>query len=186
MGTQILTDSTDGFEAAVDAASASDVAVMVMGEAFDMSGEAASRSEITLPGNQRALIEAVLETGTPVVLVLMNGRPLALQWEHDHVPAILEAWFPGTRGGDAIVDVLYGDHNPSGKLPVTFPRNLGQVPIFYNVKNTGRPRNDASEAKYRSRYIDSPNSPLYPFGHGLSYTSFSYSEPRLGSGTSLR
>lgn len=178
-GTDINTDSKAGFGAALNTARNSDVVVMVMGEAFDMSGEAASRTEITLPGNQRELIEAVLQTGKPVVLVLMNGRPLALDWESENVPVILEAWFPGTMGGAAVVDVLYGTHNPSGKLTVTFPRRLGQVPIFYNQKNTGRPKDDAVEPKYRSKYIDVLNTPLYPFGHGLSYTTFEYSDLQL-------
>ncbi len=181
MGTDIDTEATDGFAAAVTAAESSDVVIMVMGESHQMSGEAASRTEITLPGNQRDLIEAVLATDKPVVLVLMNGRPLALQWEHDHVPAILQAWFPGTMGGAAISDVLYGDHNPSGKLPITFPRNLGQVPIFYNVKNTGRPKDDEVEPKYRSKYLDVLNTPLYAFGHGLSYTTFEYGDLVLSS-----
>lgn len=180
-GTDINSDKTEGFTEAIKAAQASDVVVMVMGEAQNMSGEAASRTEIDIPGNQRELIKAVLDTGKPLVLVLMNGRPLALQWEHDHVPAILEAWFPGTMGGEAIIDVLYGTHNPSGKLPVTFPRKLGQIPIYYNMKNTGRPKDDKAEPKYRSKYIDAPNTPLYAFGHGLSYTTFTYSDPKLSN-----
>ncbi len=181
MGTEIETESTKGFPEAVEAAEKSDVVVMVLGEAFNMSGEAASRTEIDIPGNQQELIKTVLETGKPVVLVLMNGRPLALEWEHQHVPAILETWFPGTMGGAAIVDVLFGEHNPSGKLPVTFPRKLGQVPIFYNYKNTGRPKDDAVEAKYRSKYLDAPNTPLYAFGYGLSYTTFEYDNLELSS-----
>lgn len=181
-GTDINTGDASGFEAALSAARASDVVVMVMGEAENMVGEAASRTEIDLPGNQRQLIEAILKTGKPAVLVLLNGRPLALQWEHDNVPAIVEAWFPGTMGGQAIVDVLYGQHNPSGKLPVTFPRKLGQVPIYYYHKNTGRPLDDKVESRFSSRYLDAPNTPLYPFGHGLSYTTFHYSKPMLSSG----
>jgi beta-glucosidase len=110
-------------------------------------------------------------------LVLMNGRPLTLQWEHDNVDAILETWYPGTRGGEAIVNVLFGTYNPSGKLTATFPRNVGQIPIYYNAKNTGRPY-DAAQ-KYTSKYLDVPNSPLYPFGHGLSYTTFTYSDVQL-------
>lgn len=182
-GTDINSEEDSGFRQAVRAARRSDVVVMVMGEHFNMSGEAASRTSIDIPGNQQKLIKAILDTGKPVVLVLMNGRPLALQWEHDNVPAIVEAWFPGTAGGHAIADVLYGDHNPSGKLTVTFPRNLGQVPIFYNYKNTGRPKDDAVEPKYRSKYLDVLNSPLYPFGHGLSYTTFEYSAPTLSDTT---
>ncbi len=182
-GTDIETDDESGFQEAVETARRADVVVMVMGEASAMVGEAASRTDIRLPGNQQALIKAVLAAGKPVVLVLMNGRPLALQWEHDHVPAILEAWFPGTSGGSAIGDVLYGDHNPSGRLTITFPRNLGQVPIFYNVKNTGRPKDDPVEPRFRSKYLDAPNTPLYPFGYGLSYTTFAYSDVVLSDTT---
>jgi beta-glucosidase len=116
-------------------------------------------------------------TGKPIVLVLMNGRPLALQWEHDNVDAIVDAWYPGTRGGDAIVNVLFGAYNPSGKLSATFPRNVGQVPIYYSVKATGRPFDE--QQKYTSKYLDVPNTPLYPFGHGLSYTTFSYGDVQL-------
>ncbi|MEL7121708.1 MAG: beta-glucosidase BglX [Bacteroidota bacterium] len=180
-GTEINTDSEAGFAAAVRAARQADVAVIVAGEAFDMSGEAASRTNIDLPGNQKALVEAVLATGKPTVLVLMNGRPLALEWEHKNVPTILEAWWPGTMGGAAVAKVLYGEHNPSGKLPITFPVNLGQVPIYYNQKNTGRPQDDTVEPKYRSKYLDVQNEPLYPFGYGLSYTEFEYSDLQLSS-----
>jgi beta-glucosidase len=169
-----------GFEEALDAARAADVVVAVMGERSDMSGEAASRTSLALPGAQQALLERLVATGKPVVLVLMNGRPLTIQWADEHVPAILEAWFPGTMGGHAVADVLFGDYNPSGKLPVTFPRNVGQVPIHYDMKNTGRPYSpDNPEQKYLSRYLDAANSPLYAFGHGLSYTTFDYSEIAL-------
>jgi beta-glucosidase len=148
-----------------------------------MSGEAASRSSLELPGAQQALLEALVGTGKPVVLVLMNGRPLALGWADENVPAILEAWYPGTMGGHAVVDVLFGDYNPSGKLPVSFPRNVGQLPLHYDMKNTGRPYSpDNPEQKYLSRYLDTPNSPLYPFGYGLSYTRFELSDIELGSG----
>ncbi len=143
-----------------------------------MSGEAASRSNIGLPGAQQQLLEAVQATGTPVVLVLMNGRPLAVPWAADHVPAIVEAWFLGVETGHALADVLFGDVNPSGKLPVTFPRAVGQVPIYYNHKNTGRP---PSDQKYTSKYTDLPSSPLFPFGFGLSYTTFSYRDLRLSA-----
>ncbi len=143
-----------------------------------MSGEAASRSTLGLPGVQQQLLEAVYATGTPVVLVLMNGRPLALQWAADHVPAILEAWFLGVETGPALASVLFGDVNPSGKLPVTFPRAVGQVPIYYNHTNTGRP---PSADKYTSKYVDLPVSPVFPFGHGLSYTTFTFSDLRLGA-----
>ncbi len=160
---------------AVVAASQSDVVLAFVGEAEWMSGEAASRSQITLPGPQRDLITALKETGKPLVLILMNGRPLDLSWENKEADAILEAWYPGTMGGPAIVDVLTGDANPSGRLPVTFPRSIGQVPIHYNMKNTGRPY---SEGRYTSKYLDVENSPLFPFGYGLSYSTISYGIPR--------
>ncbi len=169
-------DDHSGFADALAAARAADVVIAVMGERWDMSGEAASRTSLDLPGAQQALLEELVRTGTPVVLVLMNGRPLALEWANENVPAILEAWYPGTMGGHAVVDVLFGNYNPSGKLPVTFPRNVGQVPLHYDMKNTGRPYTlDNPEQKYLSRYLDTPNSPLYPFGYGLSYTSFEIS-----------
>ncbi len=162
---------------AVRTTSNADVIVAVLGEAFGMSGEAASRSNIGLPENQVALLKALKATGKPIVLVLMNGRPLTLQWEHDNLDAILETWFSGTMAGDAIVDVLFGKYNPSGKLTATFPRNVGQVPIYYAAKNTGRPFDQ--KQKYTSKYLDVPNTPLYPFGHGLSYTKFSYGDVQL-------
>jgi beta-glucosidase len=162
---------------AVQTAAGADVLIVALGEPFGMSGEAASRSNIGLPENQQALLRALKATGKPIVLVLMNGRPLALQWEHDNVDAIVDAWYPGTRGGDAIVNVLFGAYNPSGKLSATFPRNVGQVPIYYSVKATGRPFDE--QQKYTSKYLDVPNTPLYPFGHGLSYTTFSYSDVQL-------
>jgi beta-glucosidase len=169
-----------GFDAALEAARAADVVIAVMGERADMSGEAASRTTLDLPGAQAALLEQLVATGRPVVLVLMNGRPLALEWADEHVAAILEAWYPGTLGGPAVVDVLFGDYNPSGKLPVTFPRTVGQVPIHYDAKNTGRPLTpDKMNEKYLSRYLDTPNTPLYAFGHGLSYTRFDYSDVAL-------
>jgi beta-glucosidase len=164
-------------EQAVQTAAGADVLVVALGEAFGMSGEAASRSNIGLPDNQVALLKALKATGKPIVLVLMNGRPLALQWEHDNVAAIVDAWFPGTMGGEAIVNVLFGVYNPSAKLSATFPRNVGQVPIYYSVKATGRPFDE--NQKYTSKYLDVPNTPLYPFGHGLSYTSFSYGDVQL-------
>jgi beta-glucosidase len=174
---------TSGFAEALAAARAADVVVAVMGERWDMSGEAASRTSLELPGAQQALLEALVDTGKPVILVLMNGRPLALEWADEHVPALLEAWYPGTMGGHAVVDVLFGDYNPSGKLPVSFPRNVGQLPLHYDMKNTGRPWSpDNPEQKYLSRYLDTPNSPLYPFGYGLSYTSFALSDVELDAG----
>jgi beta-glucosidase len=166
---------------AVRTAMGADVVVVAGGEAFGMSGEAASRNNIGLPENQVALLKALKATGKPIVLVLMNGRPLTLQWEHDNLSAILESWFPGTMAGEAIVNVLFGGYNPSGKLTATFPRNIGQVPIYYRVKNTGRPFDPAQ--KYTSKYLDVPNTPLYPFGYGLSYTTFGYSDIQLNKPT---
>ena len=155
---------------AVKLANESDVIVAVLGEAFGMSGEAASRSNISLLPNQQMLLRALKTTGKPIVLVLMNGRPLTLSWEDENMDAILETWFGGTMAGSAIADVLFGEANPSGKITMTFPRNVGQIPIYYNHKNTGRPLN--VNQKYTSKYLDVPNSPLYPFGYGLSYTHF--------------
>jgi beta-glucosidase len=177
-GCDITDTATTGFAEAVAAARQARVAVLVLGEAAGMSGEAASRSDIGLPGVQEQLLEAVQATGTPVVLVLMNGRPLTVQWAADHVPAIVESWFLGVETGPALAHVLFGDANPSGKLPVTFPRTVGQVPIYYNHKNTGRP---PADQKYTSKYIDLPSTPLFPFGFGLSYTTFTYSDLKLSA-----
>ncbi len=153
-----------------------DVVVAVVGEPNAMSGEASSRADITLPGHQRELLEAALETGKPVVAVLMNGRPLALFWEQEHVPAILESWQLGVAHGDAVAAVLFGEYNPSGKLCATFPAMTGQCPRYYNHPNTGRP---GGRSKFTSRYLDAPVEPLYPFGYGLSYTEFSYENMRI-------
>ena len=153
-----------------------DVIVAVVGETDAMSGEASSRADTTLPGKQRKLLQKLLASGKPVVTVLMNGRPLALQWEAEHLPAILEAWHLGIRMGDAVASVLLGDVNPSGKLSSSFPAVTGQCPIYYNHPSTGRP---GSKSKFTSRYLDAPWDALYPFGHGLSYTSFVYSELRV-------
>jgi beta-glucosidase len=169
---------------AVAVAARADVVVAVLGESSGMSGEAASRSDIGLPESQKQLLRALVETGKPVVLVVMNGRPLTLAWEAEHCGAILETWFGGTEAGNATADVLFGDYNPSGKLTATFPRNVGQIPIYYNHKNTGRPYKGDPGAKYVSRYLDVPNDPLYAFGYGLSYTAFSYGDVKL-SKTSL-
>lgn len=171
---------TEGFAEAIALAQKSDVIVAAMGEYWNMTGEAASRTSLDLPGNQQALLEELKKTGKPIILVLMSGRPNSIEWADANVDAIVEAWYPGTMGGHAIADVLYGDYNPSGKLPVTFPRNVGQVPIYYDMKNTGRPlKPEDPNAKYVSRYLDTPNTPLYPFGYGLSYTSFAYSPVTL-------
>ena len=177
-GCGITDTATAGFSDAVAAAKQADVAVLVLGEAGDMSGEAASRANIDLPGVQQQLLEAVHATGTPVVLVLMNGRPLTLPWAAEHVPAMVESWFLGVETGPALAAVLFGDVSPSGKLPVTFLRAVGQIPLYYNHKNTGRP---TGPDKYTSKYIDLPVTPLFPFGHGLSYTTFGYSDLRLSA-----
>lgn len=158
---------------AVAIAKKADVAVVFLGQSFTMTGEATSMADISLPENQQKLLKALKATGKPIVLVLMNGRPLTLSWENDNTNAILETWYAGTRAGDAITDVLFGNYNPSGKLTMTFPRSVGQIPIYYAAKNTGRP--NSLTDKYTSKYLDIPNSPLYPFGFGLSYTIFSYS-----------
>jgi beta-glucosidase len=171
-GCDIQGDSTEGLKDAADKAKAADVAIVVVGESREMSGEAGCRSSLDLPGVQERLVRDVCETGVPVVMVLLNGRPMSISWPAEHVPAIMEAWHPGVQGGNAVADLLFGDFNPSGRLPVTFPRTVGQVPIYYNHKNTGRP---ATSLLYTSKYIDLPSTPLFPFGHGLSYTRFEYS-----------
>jgi beta-glucosidase len=165
---------------AVAAARASDLIVAVVGESQGMTGEAASRADIGLPGRQTELLRALKQTGKPMVIVLMNGRPLTLKWENENADAILEAWFAGTEAGNAIADVLFGDYNPSGKLTATFPLHVGQIPIYYSAKNTGRPFNNDLLDKYKSRYLDVPNEPLFPFGYGLSYSTFQYGELLLG------
>ena len=175
----VMSTDTSNVADAVTAAQGADAAILVLGEEYNMSGEAASRTSIALPGAQQQLAEAVAATGTPTAAVLLNGRPLALTDLDATVPAILEAWYPGTEAGPAIADVLFGDVNPSGKLPMTFPRVTGQIPIFYNHKNTGRPPVEGQD--YTSTYLDTPWTPLYPFGHGLSYTSFDYGAPRLST-----
>jgi beta-glucosidase len=163
-------------EKAVKAARRADTVVLVLGERTNMSGEAASRVSLSLPGNQQKLLEAVVATGKPVVLVLLNGRPLDITWAAEHVRAILEAWYPGTEGGNAIADILFGDVNPGGKLPVTWPRATGQVPAYYNHNRTHAPEDDP---EFTSRFADFPTAPLYPFGYGLSYTTFAYSNLQL-------
>jgi beta-glucosidase len=178
-GAGIEDTSTAGFGAAVAAAKGAKVAILVLGERHDMSGEAASRASLGLPGVQQQLLEAVAATGTPVVLVLMNGRPLILEWAAEHVPAIVETWFLGVEAGNATADVLFGDVNPSGRLPVTFPRALGQIPLYYSQRPTGRPMSPSN--KFTSKYLDVPNTPRYPFGFGLSYTTFAYRDLRLSA-----
>jgi beta-glucosidase len=175
-GVDFTDPSRDGFEEALRLARDSDVVIAALGERADMSGEAASRATLTLPGIQQEFLKALYDTGTPVVFVVMAGRPLNLSWAHEHIPAIVNAWFLGTQSGNAIAEVLFGEYNPGGKLPATYPRSVGQVPVYYNHKNTGRPENP--EDRFTSKYIDSPTSPLYPFGYGLSYTTFAYSNLR--------
>ncbi|MCW3978213.1 MAG: glycoside hydrolase family 3 C-terminal domain-containing protein, partial [Candidatus Bathyarchaeota archaeon] len=170
-GCDVQGDSTEGLRDAADKAKAADVAIVVVGESREMSGEAGCRSSLDLPGVQERLVREVCETGVPVVMVLLNGRPMSISWPAEHVPAILEAWHPGIQGGNAVADLLFGDFYPCGRLPVTFPRTVGQVPIYYNHKNTGRP---PTPLLYTSKYIDLPSTPLFPFGHGLGYTQFEY------------
>lgn len=177
---------SDMINEALSIASQSDVIVAALGEAAEMTGESSSRSDIRIPQAQRQLMEALLKTGKPVVLVLFTGRPLVIKWENDNVPAILNVWFGGSEAGTAIADVLFGDINPSGKLTTTWPQNVGQIPLYYNHKNTGRPLAEGKWfQKFRSNYLDVSNDPLYPFGYGLSYTNFSYGDLKL-SGTSLK
>jgi beta-glucosidase len=166
---------------AVRIAKSADVIIAAVGESAEMSGESSSRTDIEIPETQRELLEALLKTGKPVVVVLFTGRPLALTWEAQNVPAILNVWFGGSEAGDAIADVLFGDVNPSGKLSMTFPQNVGQVPIYYSHKNTGRPLTGPWFQKFLTNYLDVSNEPLYPFGFGLSYTQFEYSNVTLSS-----
>ena len=171
------TDKSD-FDEAISAARNSDVVVMVLGEHGFQTGEGRSRTNIDLPGVQQELLEAVYKVNKDIVLVLNNGRPLTISWADEHIPAIVEAWHLGTQTGNAVAQVLYGDYNPSGKLPMTFPRNVGQIPIYYNYKNTGRPV-DKDDNVFWSHYSDADKTPLYPFGHGLSYTTFKYDKLKI-------
>jgi len=191
-GTELLTNSEAGFAEATQAAQQADVVVMALGEdAPLMTGEAASRAHLGLPGNQEKLLETIEATGKPVVLLVFSGRPLVLDWAAAHVPAIMEVWFPGVQAGPALADTLYGQNNPSGKLTTSFPRAVGQEPLYYNQLPTGRPAGNidlsrppkTSEEKYHSRYIDVPNSALFPFGYGLSYTTFAYSPVAVSAST---
>lgn len=168
---------------ALDAAANSDIIVAALGEASEMSGESSSRTDIGIPDTQKELLAALVSTGKPVVLVLFAGRPMTLNWENKNVPAILNVWFGGCEAGAAIADVLFGDVNPSGKLTTTFPQNVGQIPLYYNHKNTGRPlaENEKWFNKFRSNYLDVSNDPLYPFGYGLSYTTFAYSDIQMSA-----
>ena len=182
-GVEIQSTKRDWMQKALDNAKNADVIVAVMGERENMTGEAASQTNIDLPGLQKEFLAELKKLGKPIVLVLFNGRPLTLTWEDENMDAILEAWWPGTRGGDAIAQTLFGANNPNGKLPISFPRNVGQLPLYYNHKNTGRPYLGPTdpEQKYKSQYTDVGNSPLYPFGFGLSYTTFEYSNIKLSS-----
>jgi beta-glucosidase len=173
-------DAIKEYNGAANVSPSAGVAVMVAGENCHWTGEAASRSDIRLPKDQTELLKKLKASGKKVVLVLMNGRPLDITEESALADAVLEAWYPGTMGGYAVSDVLFGEYNPSGKLSITFPRCLGQVPVYHYMKNTGRPYVHP-EAKYESRYLDVPNEPLYAFGHGLSYTTFGYSDPQLSA-----
>ncbi len=164
---------------AVDAAKASDVVVAVVGEATEMSGESASRTDISIPESQKKLIRALVATGKPVALILMSGRPLTIPEEMDMPVAILQVWHPGVEAGNAVADVVFGHYNPSGKLTTTWPRNVGQIPIYHSVKHTGRPNPEQGYEKFKTNYLDVPNTPLLPFGYGLSYTAFHYSNLRL-------
>ncbi len=180
--TKINMTDKSGFGEAVNVAKGADVVIMVLGEHGLQTGEGRSRAELGLPGVQQELLEEVYKANPNVVLVLTNGRPLALPWADQHIPAIVEAWHLGTQSGHAIAQVLYGDYNPSGKLPMTFPRSVGQAPIYYNHKNTGRPGNgQPTESVFWAHYIDEQATPLYPFGHGLSYSKFEYSNLKLSS-----
>ncbi len=176
-GCEVNGDDERGFNEAISMVKEADVVILVLGESADMSGEARSRSEIGLPGVQEKLAKSIVETGADVVVVLMNGRPLTIPWIAENVPAIIEPWFLGIQSGNAVADVLFGDYNPGGKLAVTVPRSVGQIPCFYHHRNTGRPSSE--ENLYSSRYIDVPITPLYPFGHGLSYTEFKYSKLKI-------
>jgi beta-glucosidase len=190
-GTEILTDSQDGFDAALTVARQADVVVLALGESGpQMTGESSSVTRLDLPGNQEKLLEQVTRLGKPTVLVLFTGRPLALKWAAANVPAIVEAWYPGIEAGNAVANVLFGDTNPSGKITATFPRAVGQEPLFYNQLPTGRPAVDVDlthppegAERYFSRYIDETNAPLFPFGYGLSYTTFQYGPVQLSQKT---
>ncbi|PAM92018.1 glycosyl hydrolase [Flavobacterium sp. IR1] len=180
-GCEVEGDNKAGFAEAVATAKQADVVVLSIGEKRDMSGEAKSRSNLHLPGVQEDLVKAIQATGKPVVVLINAGRPLVFNWTADNVPAIVYTWWLGTEAGNAIADVLLGDYNPSGKLPMTFPREVGQIPIYYNHYSTGRPAKNENETNYVSAYIDLKNSPKYPFGYGLSYTKFNYTNLKLSS-----
>ncbi|WP_094569558.1 beta-glucosidase BglX [Mucilaginibacter xinganensis] len=185
-GCDVTDTSRAAFKEAYLTAMQADVVVMAMGERFDMTGEAKSRANIHLPGVQEELIKAIVATGKPVVVLLYAGRPMVFDWTADHAPAILYTWWLGNQAGNAIADVLYGNYNPSAKLPITFPRTEGQIPIYYNHYNTGRPAKTDSDVNYTSAYIDLLNSPKFAFGHGLSYTTFKYDNLKLSKKNMLK
>jgi len=176
-GCNINDEDTSLFKKAIETAEQAEIIIAAVGESRDMSGEAASRAYLDLPGVQNQLLRELNKTGKPIIVVLANGRPLVLTWMSEHIPAILETWLLGTQTGHAVADVLFGDYNPSGKLPVSFPYAVGQIPVYYNHKSTGRP--EVQNTRYCSKYLDIPNKPLYPFGYGLSYTTFAYSDLQL-------
>lgn len=182
-GCDITDTSRAGFAEAVAAARQADIVIIAAGESYDMTGEAKSKSDIHIPGIQEELIKTVAASGKPVVVLLMAGRPMIFNWTSEHIPAIIYTWWLGSQAGHAIADVLYGNYNPSGKLPITFPRAEGQIPVYYNYLNTGRPAQDENDVFYRSSYIDLPNTPAYAFGHGLSYSTFDYSGLRISKTT---
>lgn len=178
-GCEIEGEDKSGFAEAISIANQADVVILSIGEKRDMSGEAKSRSDISLPGVQEELVKAIQATGKPVVVLINAGRPLVFNWTADNVPAILYTWWLGSEAGNSIADVLFGDVNPSAKLPMTFPRSVGQIPIYHSYFNTGRPAKNENDLNYVSAYIDLPNSPKFPFGYGLSYTTFGYSDLKL-------
>jgi beta-glucosidase len=189
-GSEITKVSEEQLAEAVKTAQESDTVILALGESgSNMTGEGASRAHLGLPGRQQQLLEAVVGTGKPVVLILFSGRPLTLPWAFEHVPAVLAAWFPGVQAGPALVGTLFGESSPTGKLPVTWPRSVGQEPLYYNALNTGRPAGNADltkppwegSDKFISRYIDEQNSPQFPFGYGLAYTNFSYGPTQTSS-----
>ncbi|MCC8154431.1 MAG: glycoside hydrolase family 3 C-terminal domain-containing protein, partial [Tannerellaceae bacterium] len=183
-GCDLITDDKSGFNNAVATAKKADIIIAAMGEDFNYSGEAASRTDIRLPGVQQDLLKELKATGKPIGLVLTNGRPLDLSWEDENMDVILEAWYLGTMAGHGMADVISGDYNPSARLTMSFPRNVGQLPIYYNYKNTGRPLPpEDPKMDYKSSYLDVANSPLYPFGYGLSYTTFEIRNMQLDKNT---
>lgn len=185
-GCEITGADTTGFAVARKTAAAADIVIVSVGELANMSGEAKSRSQLQLPGVQEQLVKDMVATGKPVIVLISAGRPLVFNWIADNVPALVYTWWLGTQAGNAIADVLFGDHNPSGKLPITFPRNEGQLPIYYNYLSTGRPFKSDTDNTYVTAYIDLPNSPRYVFGYGLSYTSFQYGSVQLSTNTLLK